>query len=139
MVHDDLARRRIVVFTAAVLAAVFGTLLFKHVIMGVLGFSVILFSAFEVLFPARYRLDSNGAWCRVGMSVTELEWSKVRRIAVDDRGVLISPLASASRLDAFRGVYMRFSGNRDEVLVKIRHLWDGELIVVAAGNSVAPR
>lgn len=43
-------------------------------------------------------------------------WSDFRSCYVDKNGVLLSPFAKPSRLENFRGTYVRFGANRSEVV-----------------------
>jgi hypothetical protein len=115
------ARRRKRWAVLLVAAAVFliGTLAYGHIWLGLFGAMAILGSTNEVLFTARYRLDAKSARSRVGLSVNEIAWPSVRRVIPDAEGVRLSPLPKESRLDAFRGVYLRFAGNREEVMARI--------------------
>ncbi len=83
---------------------------------------VLLFgSVSEYLFPITYQLDATGVMGHYGGSRSALKWKEVRRVIPLRGGVLLSPLPVASRLDAFRGVHIRFAkrdevGNRAEVM-----------------------
>lgn len=46
----------------------------------------------------------------------EKDWSQYRTYYEDKNGVLLSPFVRSSRLENFRGIYIRFAGNRDEVI-----------------------
>ena len=58
----------------------------------------------------------------------EKDWSQYRSYYEDKHGVLLSPFVRPSRLENFRGLYVRFDGNRDEVMAivktKIRKIED---------------
>lgn len=43
-------------------------------------------------------------------------WSAFRSYYVDSRGVLLSPFPGPSRLENYRGLYLRFGQERDEVV-----------------------
>lgn len=118
--------RRWIVLLMAFLAGTAGYLLFRQVLVALIGFGAIIASTTEVLLPTKFRIDSSGVRAHCGFSVTSLDWSNVKRIIPDEVGVLLSPLAEAGRLDAFRGVYLRFAGNRQEVLAKIREFTNGD-------------
>jgi len=118
--------RRWAVLACAVLAGFAGLVLFRQPIFGVFGFLAIVLSTTEVLFPSKYRLDREGARAQCGMSVTTIAWENVKKVSEDALGVLVSPLQKSSRLDVFRGVYLRFADNRTEVLAKIREFTDGK-------------
>lgn len=46
----------------------------------------------------------------------EKEWPQYRTYYEDKNGVLLSPFVRTSRLENFRGIYIRFAGNRDAVM-----------------------
>lgn len=117
-----------------VLAAAFGTALvgygmFRSPVMALIGFAAIVASATEVLFPLRYRLDSRGATVRCGLNVTTIAWENVKRVVRAPDGLKLSPLDQPSRLEAFRGVYLRFGDRESEVVAAVERFWrsDGTL------------
>lgn len=116
--------RRWIVLGAAVLAGLAGLVLFHSIVFAALGFLAVAGSTTDAIFPLRYRIDERAASVRCGWSTAEIEWSKVRRVVADADGVKLSPLPEGSRLDPFRGVYLRFASNKPEVLAKISALWN---------------
>ncbi|MBK7092589.1 MAG: hypothetical protein IPH59_12870 [bacterium] len=46
----------------------------------------------------------------------EKDWSQYRTFYEDKNGVLLSPFVRSSRLENFRGIYIRFAGNREDVM-----------------------
>lgn len=78
----------------------------------------------DFVFPVRYELTTEGAAARTAFSRTFIEWRRVRKYYVDDRGIKLSPLARQGRLEAYRGVYLRFGSNRDEVTAAVRRMRD---------------
>ena len=86
---------------------------------------LVLGSVSEYLLPITYHINSEGAKARFGLQPASIRWSEVRRVVHRRGGVLLSPLSEPSRLDGFRGVYLRFgrkgeAGQRLEVLSAIR-------------------
>jgi hypothetical protein len=67
----------------------------------------------ELVVPSRYRLDASGARSSVGPARAEIAWQQVRRVACDGRGLLLTSLPRASRMDRFRGVYLRYGREMD--------------------------
>lgn len=118
---DRAPEKRRVVYGVAAFGALLGY--FWVGPLGILlGAVVVLVSAAEMFLPIRYRLDGEEARSQIGLSVTAIRWENVKRLIQTDEGVRLSPLSQSSRLDAFRGVYLRFSGNEAEVLAKIAEL-----------------
>lgn len=78
----------------------------------------------EYLFPIRYTLDERGATMRTLFNKTFIEWDRVKKYYLDERGIKLSPLAHQGRLEAFRGVYLRFGARRDEVVETVRRIRD---------------
>lgn len=50
----------------------------------------------------------------------EKEWKQYRSYYPDKNGVLLSPFTSPSRLENFRGLYLRFAGNKEQVMEIVR-------------------
>lgn len=78
-------------------------------------------SLYRYFVPFRYEFYADR------LAVTSLfyrvtkPWSDFRSFYVDRNGVLLSPFAKPSRLENFRGVYIRFGCNRSEVIDFIKH------------------
>jgi len=64
----------------------------------------------------RYRLDGEGISMKRYVTTMKKRWEELRSYYPDKNGVLVSPFAKPSRLENFRGVYLRFRGNREKVL-----------------------
>lgn len=123
-------RKRWVACVVAGLAGAIGLIIFQSPILGALGVLLILGSVTEVFFGLRYRLDDEGAGVRCGASLTLVTWDAVKSVVVSEEGVKLSPLEKSSRLNAFRGVFLRFANNRDEVLAMIQErVRDGQRLV----------
>lgn len=105
----------------AFLAGVFGLLVFRNPIGGLLGAAMIALSTADFWMPIRYRLTDVDARRSVGFSHSSIQWSEVAQVREDDLGAKLSPLRNpSSRLEAFRGLYMHFDGNRDAIMDRIR-------------------
>ena len=50
----------------------------------------------------------------------EKDWAQYRSYYVDKNGVLLSPFAGPSRLENFRGLFIRFADNRDQAMEIVR-------------------
>jgi len=76
----------------------------------------------EFLFPVTYELTEQGAVCKTLVKFSEIKWKNVKSCYLDDLGIKLSPLERQSRLEAFRGVYLRFSNNRNEVIEAVKSM-----------------
>jgi hypothetical protein len=84
--------------------------------------AALIASLSDFLFPLRYIITREKAACRTIGKGTEIKWANVKRCYLDDCGVKLSPLDRVSRLEAFRGVYLRFADNEDEVVEAVKSL-----------------
>lgn len=116
-------KRRVVAVVAALAAALIGFVVMHHVLFSIIGVTVIVVSTAELYFPVKYTLNENGAKQKCGFSVSEITWDKVARLEERADGVRLSPFDKPHRLDAFRGLFLRYSGNKDAILDKIAELW----------------
>jgi len=83
-------------------------------------------SVAEFMLPVTYSITAEGVEARHLWTFARLNWSSVRRVCVCHDGVKLSPLSSPTRLEAFRGVFIRFGeGNRDAVLGAVEDLHGG--------------
>ncbi|MDX1934342.1 MAG: hypothetical protein SFU56_17200 [Capsulimonadales bacterium] len=76
----------------------------------------------DYLLPIRFRLTDLGAHADCGLSRWFIAWTDVRRATKGRDGLYLSPFAAPSRLEAFRGVRLRFADNADEVTELVRSL-----------------
>jgi hypothetical protein len=109
---------------AAVAAGAFGSLALHSWVGGVLGAAFVACAAAEFLLPIRYILTDHAASSVYGLAHLEIPWSSVRRVVPLLDGVFLSPFADPSRLDAFRGVHLRFPSNdtglsREQILTVV--------------------
>jgi hypothetical protein len=93
---------------------------FGNPLMGLAAVAVILGSIAEFLFPIRHRLTAQGAEVRFGLSRSFIAWSQVRKCYLSAEGLKLSPLPSPHRLEVFRGVFLRFADNKDQVIDFVR-------------------
>lgn len=121
-VGAQMPRQRLVVAAITIVVAFAGYLFLGGILGAIVGIVVMVASTAELFMPINYRLDGTDARAHCGFNVTAIRWENVKRLIDTPEGVRLSPLEKSSRLDAFRGVYLRFSGNRDEVLGKIAEL-----------------
>ncbi|MBX3119109.1 MAG: hypothetical protein KF784_08595 [Fimbriimonadaceae bacterium] len=125
--HKKQPQKFWVVLTAALFAGLVGIFLLQSLVMGVIGFVAIMLATADFWMPIKYRIDDHRASARVGLSTTAMEWSAVKRVLASDLGVKLSPLEKESKLSQFRGVFLRFDGNKEDVLNAITQRWSGEI------------
>jgi len=81
---------------------------------------VVLFGAIsEFLLPITYTITEQGASASSLFARRSIRWKDVRHVYLDSLGVKLSPVSRESRLEAFRGVYLRFDRNQDKVLAAV--------------------
>jgi hypothetical protein len=118
---EQAPERRWIVLASAIGAGALGFAFFQSVPMALVGFVVIMGSMSECWLPLHFKLDERGASVRCGFSVTAITWDSVKRVAEGEAGLRLSPLTKANRLAPFRGVFLRYAGNRDGVLEYVRN------------------
>jgi hypothetical protein len=108
--------KRYVVIAVSIGSALIGLAMFHNIIMAAIAFVCVAATCAEFIFPLQFRLTDKTARVRCAISVTEIEWSAVKRVIEGSDGVKLSPLTRDSRLAPFRGVYLRYASNREAVL-----------------------
>ena len=108
------------VILVALIAFGLGLLVFKTLVFAVLGAAIILISTAEFWLGTSYKLDPKGASARTGASMTGLEWPDVKRAVAEKDGIKLSPLGTSSRLEAFRGVFLKYGDHKEQVTDMVR-------------------
>lgn len=78
----------------------------------------------DFLFPIRYEITNRDAASFALFSRSRIEWAAVKKYYIDDSGIKLSPFENRSRLESYRGVYLRFGHCRDEVTAVVRRMRD---------------
>ena len=94
--------------------------LFQSVFVTLLSAMFVTGSLYRYFVPFRYELYEHELVVSAPRYRLTKSWADFRSFYVDNNGVLLSPFAKPSRLENFRGVYVRFGANRSEVLDFIR-------------------
>lgn len=89
--------------------------------LGIFFMVVMLVSLSRFFLPTEYQLNSDGVTIKSTFGTQQRNWAQFRSCYPDKNGVLISPFAGPSRLENFRGMYLIFEKNREEVLAFVRH------------------
>lgn len=110
-----------VVLLALLGAPLLGAWLMGHWIFGLVALWMLWSATADYLLPIRYEADANGVRQR-GWSPRVMRWERVRRVVWGENGVLLSPFAQPSRLNAYRGVFLWYGDQREvvESLVRTR-------------------
>ena len=83
---------------------------------GLLAFGLLTASLSRYFLPTRYRLSVTGVRIsHLGMQ-RQVPWEQVRRFSTHPDGIFLSPFDRPNRLDAFRGHFIRFGKNREDVI-----------------------
>lgn len=83
---------------------------------GTLALVVLFASLAKFYFPTKYRLTDRRITIKSTTQTIHKNWSQFRSFYPDNNGVLLSPFVQPSRLENFRGIYLIFEKNRQEVL-----------------------
>lgn len=73
----------------------------------------------EYWLPISYRITERGVYSRNFLSLRHLPWAQVRKCYQDGHGIKLSPLPRRSRLETFRGIYLWFADNKDQVIAAV--------------------
>ena len=90
--------------------------LFQSVSVTFLSVLFLIGSLYRYFVPFRYEFYEHQLVVTAPFYRLTKPWSAFRSFYVDRNGVLLSPFLKSSRLENFRGVYVRFGGNQSEVI-----------------------
>lgn len=97
---------------------------FRSPVAAVVAAALLLGAVGEFLLPVEYRLTAEGAEARNLCYWRKIAWTEVKRVALGEEGIKLSPLACDSPREAFRGVLLRFAGNRQDVIAAVQRFRD---------------
>jgi len=103
-----------VVLLVLIGAPVLGLWLMGHWLFAVAAFWMMFSATADYLLPIRYEADAVGVRQK-GWSPRVMPWQRVKRVVWGEQGVLLSPFAQPSRLDAFRGVFLWYGDQPEQV------------------------
>jgi|WetSurMetagenome_2_1015567.scaffolds.fasta_scaffold304897_2 hypothetical protein len=86
----------------------------------VLGFMILYGSLSSFYFPTRYKFSEKEITIKTTMQTLKKQWSQYRSFYPDKNGVLLSPFVRPTRLENFRGIYIRFAKNREDVIAFVK-------------------
>ena len=89
--------------------------------------TVLAVSLSTFYFPTTYNIDEKNVRIKYVFSMKERNLSAFRQCFPETRGILLSPYLSASRLENFRGFYLRYGkNNKSEVDEFVKKLIDSQ-------------
>jgi hypothetical protein len=73
-------------------------------------------SILPYFLPTHYTLSEDGIVVRSLFTRQKKRWNDYKSFSVDKNGIFLSPFAKPSRLENYRGMYIRFHKNREDVI-----------------------
>ena len=93
---------------------------FGHFGYGLLSLCVLVSSLAHYFFPSLYRLDETGVSRDLLGSHTRRAWTDFRRVDARSNGLFLSPFDRPSRLDPFRGLFLPFHAEGNQVVYYVQ-------------------
>jgi len=86
----------------------------------VLALVILLLSLAKFYFPTEYRLSDRRIIVKTTTHTLVKEWPLYRSCWPDKNGILLSPFVEQSRLENFRGLFLLFDNNAEDVTAFVR-------------------
>ena len=93
---------------------------FEHWFYGAFSLGALTISLSRYFFPTRYVLDGKGINSEHLGLKQRRSWAEFRRVEEHRDGIFLRPSVRPSRLDSFRGVFLRCDQNREDVARFVR-------------------
>ena len=91
-------------------------IIFRQIFWPILSFVFLFLSLTSFFFPTTFYLDEKGVKVKRAITTITRPWSAFRGFYWDKNGVQLTPFTYPSRLDSYRGLFLRFDNNMEEVL-----------------------
>lgn len=93
---------------------------FDGLVYGLVALVVLASSMARYWLPTRYVVDEQGVQMTLLGWERRRPWSQFRRVDIHRDGLFLSPFAHSSRLDSFRGCFLRLHAGREDVVDFVR-------------------
>jgi len=82
---------------------------------------LLLGSLTSFFLPTTYTIDKSGASLKRWLFNRNIGWDRVRSVSDERGGLFLSPFPMKSRLENFRGLFLPYRDNREEVIAQVRN------------------
>ncbi|RKX21049.1 MAG: hypothetical protein DRP35_05035 [Candidatus Zixiibacteriota bacterium] len=97
---------------------------------------VVLFGSLsKFYFPTIYELNNKMIIIKTTTQTLKKEWQLYRSYYPDKNGVLLSPYSEQTRMENFRGIYLMFEKNKDDVLKYIEFHINKEKLTITENST----
>jgi hypothetical protein len=104
----------VITFLVALCATIYFS--FNSLALLALSVTILVCSLAPFFFPTTYTLQDDCIIVKSLLRRFSKEWASFKSYYPDRNGILLSPFPSPSRLENFRGIYVRFWYNKTEVV-----------------------
>jgi len=124
--HPAKSRKKTTAVLFVVLICIFMLVYYITYSMLMVIFAILLFTASlsTYFFPTNYEITKEKIKVRYLFTSVEKDMGNYRSYYPDKSGVLLSPFLGPSRLENFRGLYLRYQQNKEEVDVFIKQIFE---------------
>ncbi len=122
VVHPFKKNKKKTVFLILFLILVWGLVYWSTYSLGylLLAVFILMASLSAYFFPTTYEMTDQKITVKYIATRKEKSWDTFRSFYADKNGVFLSPFPKPSRMENFRGLYVRYNDNREEVLDFVR-------------------
>ncbi len=122
VVHPFKRNKKKTVFLILFLILVWGLVYWSTLSLGylLLAVFVLMASLSAYFFPTTYEMTDQKITVKYIATRKEKTWDTFRSFYADKNGVFLSPFPKPSRMENFRGLYVRYNDNKEEVLNFVR-------------------
>ena len=78
---------------------------------------VLIISVHDFLIPTTYQLTEKTVSSKNTFFHRKKNWSSLGSYWIDNNGIFLSPFSQRSRLEGYRGLYLRFSGTDRQLVM----------------------
>lgn len=76
----------------------------------------LLISLSSFYLPTHFKIGKEGVSLKRWFYVKTMTWERIRSVKDEKTGLFVSPFPARRRLENFRGIYLYYKGNRDEIM-----------------------
>lgn len=116
----------LLILPVVILSGVICYFIFKSILYLAVMLILYIIALSDYIFPIKYITTNETASARTVFSFSAIKWADVKKYYIDQFGIKLSPFNNRTKLEAYRGVYLRFGKYKDQVVDVVKRMRDAQ-------------
>lgn len=124
-----------IIAAAGIIVILAGGFIWLYIPGVLLGLLIIMLTLLPYFLPTKYIIDEKGVEVHYMFQKKMHKWQMFRSYYNDENGILLSPFRRPSRLENYRGLYVRFGSHKQKITELIKYYMESKKEEVAISGQ----